>query len=35
MDGDHVIGEDGFMEFHADEQSIVDFVLNAFYTKRE
>ncbi len=35
LDGDHVIGEDGFMEFHADEQSIVDFVLNAFYTKRE
>ena len=34
LDGDHVIGEDGFMEFHADEQSIVDFVLNAFYTKR-
>lgn len=35
LDGDHVIGEDGFMEFHVDEQSIVDFVLNAFYTKRE
>ena len=35
LEGDHVIGEDGFMEFHADEQSIVDFVLDAFYTKRE
>lgn len=33
--GEHNIGEDGFMEFHADEQSIVDFVLDAFYTKRE
>ena len=35
LTGEHSIGEDGFMEFHADEQSIVDFVLDAFYTKQE
>ena len=35
LSGEHSIGEDGFVEFHADEQSIVDFVLDAFYTKNE
>lgn len=35
LSGEHSIGEDGFVEFHADEQSIVDFVLDAFYTKKE
>ena len=35
LSGEYSIGEDGFMEFHANEQSIVDFVLDAFYTKQE
>ena len=35
LSGEHSIGEDGFVEFHADEQSIVDFVIDAFYTKKE
>ena len=31
MVGEHVIGNNGFMEFHADEQFLIDWVLSVFY----
>ena len=35
LTGEHTIGDDGFVEFHAASQSAVDFVLSAFYTKMD
>ena len=32
LSGEHTVGDDGFVEFHADHQSVVDFVLRTFYT---
>ena len=31
MVGEHVIGNNGYMEFHADEQFLIDWVLSVFY----
>ena len=31
MTGEHTIGNDGFAEFHADEQFLIDWVLSVFY----
>ena len=33
--GSHSIGSDGFVEFHADEESIKAIVLELFYQKLE
>lgn len=30
-EGEHIIGEDGFVEFHADEEALVKMVLDVFY----
>ena len=35
LTGEHTLGDDGFVEFHADSQSAVDFVLSAFYTRQD
>ena len=35
LTGEHALGDDGFVEFHADSQSAVDFVLSAFYTRQD
>ena len=29
--GEHTVGEDGFIEFHADEQALIEMVLRLFY----
>ena len=31
LPGEHTIGSDGFVEFHADEDALVRWVLDAFY----
>ena len=31
LEGEHTIGEDGFVEFHADESALRDLVLEVFY----
>lgn len=33
LPGEHCVGSDGFMEFHADENSLKEIVLGLFYTK--
>lgn len=32
LEGEHTIGEDGFVEFHADGEALVRLVLDVFYT---
>ena len=35
LSGEHSIGEDGFVEFHPDQDSLMNVILNVFYEKQE
>jgi hypothetical protein len=34
-EGEHIASDDGFMEFHVDEQSLLDAIVQTFYDKVE
>ena len=35
MQGEHMVGRDGYMEFHADEEFLINWVLSVFYRPYE
>lgn len=35
LEGEHRLGADGFMEFHVDEQALIDWVIHALYREKK